>query len=152
NPKGGATLGARTTAQLKILDNETTAQFSAAAYTVAEGAAATITVERTGPTGFPGTVVVQYATSDGTGVAGTDYIGQTGTLTFGPGVTVQGLTIQILPNTRDDGDRTFSVALSAPTGGATLGSGSTATVIITDDDVGGSIQFSVPTFSATECA
>ncbi len=60
--------------------------------------------------------------------------------------------MSILPNSRDDGDRTFNVVLSAPTGGATLGFPSTAVVTIGDDDVGGTVQFSAANYSATECA
>ena len=50
NPAGGATLGARTTAVLTIVDAVKVVQFSAPTYTVMEGTAATITVVRGGPT------------------------------------------------------------------------------------------------------
>jgi len=75
-----------------------------------------------------------------------------GVLTFQPGVFNITLTVPVFPNTRDDGDRTFTVQLSSPTGGATLGTPSTAAVLIHDDDSSGIVQFSAATFAATECA
>ena len=263
NPGGGATLGARSNATLTILDDEPTVQFAAATYSVTEGSATTITLERTGP---PGVFVVQYATSNGTGTAGVDYVMKTGAVTFastaktatfsvqtiantivnGPrtvnlslGPVISGtaavgpqgtavlqiadndlggalhftasgysvkeafgiitlsvrrdggmagpvtfhyatqdgtakagvdytaasgtltfrageffaqFSVQVIPNTRDDGDRTFNVVLSAPTGGMTLGSPSTATVTINEDDIGGVVQFTAPVFTVSECA
>ena len=61
-------------------------------------------------------------------------------------------SVKVIPNTRDDGDRTFNVVLSAPTGGMTLGSPSTATVTIKEDDDGGIVQFTAPVFTVSECA
>ena len=90
---------------------------------------------------------------DGTAKAGIDYQPTAGVLTFGPGALVVSFTVPVLPNTLDTPDRSFTVALSSPTGGATLGSPSTATVQIHDNDVAGTVQFSVVAFSAaTTCA
>ena len=44
----------------------------------------TITVRRSGGS-LGGPVTVDYATSDGTATAGSDYAAVNGTLTFGPG-------------------------------------------------------------------
>ncbi len=41
------------------------------------------------------TISVDYTTQDISAMAGTDYIAQTGTLTFGPGVTSNAITIQV---------------------------------------------------------
>ena len=43
-------------------------------------------------------VTVQYATSDGTAVAGTDYTAQTGTVTFAPGQTSRLIPLVTLSN------------------------------------------------------
>ena len=92
--------------------------------------------------------------------AGEDYykpvgysVAKSGVLTFGPGVTAIDFTVAVLPNTRDDGDRSFTIELSSPTGGATLGTPSTATVLIHNDDFAGTVQWSVVSFSASRtCA
>ena len=41
-------------------------------------------------------ISVDYATSDGTATAGTDYTADTGTITFAPGVTNQNISVGIL--------------------------------------------------------
>jgi hypothetical protein len=68
--QGPASLGARSTATLDIVDQDIggTVQFSAATYTISEGVGTvTITVRRTG--GTAGGATVDYATSDGTATA-----------------------------------------------------------------------------------
>jgi len=125
--------------------------FFGSPYKASEFGTVNVSVRRASTT-VAGPVTVNYTTVDGSAKAGVDYVPAAGTLTFGVGATIANFTVTILPNSRDDGDRTFTIALSAPTGGATLGSGSTATVLISDDDVGGTIQFSAATYSATECA
>jgi hypothetical protein len=146
---GGAILGLRTTAVLRVVDDEPTLQFTAAVYNSAEGAGtATITVERTGTAG---TVSVSYATSraSATATAGLDYQTTTGTLVFGPGIVSQAFSVPILQDTLAEGEETFSLVLSNPTG-AFLATRNTAMVIISDDDVAGSLQFSGGVFSVSE--
>ena len=81
-----------------------------------------------------GTVTVKYATADGTAKAGRDYSAVSGTLTFTPGQTSRTVPIPISKDTTVEPNRTFTLNLSAPTGGATLGRAS-ATITIRDDDV-----------------
>ncbi len=81
-----------------------------------------------------GTVTVKYATADGTAKAGSDYSAVSGTLTFTPGQTSRTVPIPISNDTTVEPNRTFTLNLSAPTGGATLGRAS-ATITIRDDDV-----------------
>jgi Calx-beta domain-containing protein len=149
----GAVLGPITTGTVTIVDNDRAGAiaFFGNPYRSSELGAITLSVRRASTT-VAGPVTVNFATADGSAKAGVDYVPTAGTLTFGVGSTVASITVNVLPNTRDDGDRTFLVALSGPTGGATLGNPSVATVTIGDDDVGGTIQFSAPTFAATECA
>ena len=119
-PGGGATLGARTSALLRIIDDERALGFSAPNYTVSEGAGtATITVELTGVSATD-TIAVNYATSNGTATAGLDYTTATGTLVFPPGGTATGIrtktfTVPILQDTLAEGIETINLTLSLPT-------------------------------------
>ena len=91
-----------------------------------------IPVERTGNTA--GAVSVTFATADGSAVEGVDYKAASGTLTFASGVTTQSIDITLLDARVAIGDFTFTVSLSSPAGGATLGATSTTTVIINEDN------------------
>jgi Ca2+-binding RTX toxin-like protein len=77
------------------------------------------------------TISVNYATSNGTATAGSDYTATIGTLTFAPGVTTQVINIPILNDSLNEADETFTLALSSPTNAA-LGTQTAATTTITD--------------------
>jgi hypothetical protein len=112
-------------------------QFSAPSYTAAEDQqSVTLTVTRTGSTA--GTIAVQYATSDGAARAGTDYIPVSGTLTFADGVASQVIVVSLFDDHAiGEGAETFQLTLVNPSGGAMLGSTSTAQISIAEDDVPG---------------
>jgi hypothetical protein len=74
-------------------------------------------------------VTVHYATSNGTAVAPKDYTSTAGTLSFDAHVLYQTFEVPIA-NTGPKGDLTVNLTLSNPTGGATLGSRSTAVLTI----------------------
>src|SRR5207302_3179563 len=117
------------------------AQFSAARYSVDEkSGTALITVTRTG--GTDDTVTIDYATSNGSAAAGTDYTAVSGTLTFGPGVTSQGFSVPILDDGGSEGDQTVNLTLSKPRGGVVLGSPGTAVLTVRESGAGQSLQFS----------
>lgn len=138
SPTGGATLGPPASATVTITDNDHppsgSIQLASATYSVAEnGSTLTILVTRSG--GTYGTVGVSYGTSNGTAAAGSDYTAISGTLSWAHGDGVaKAITIPILNDTTVESAETFIVALSAPTGDATLGSPSSATVTINDED------------------
>ena len=67
-------------------------------------------------------VTVDYATSDGTATAGDDYTAASGTLTFAAGVLEQTIEVAALTDRAEEGDETFTVSLSNPSG-ATLADG-----------------------------
>jgi hypothetical protein len=58
--------------------------------------------------------VVHFATADGTGHAGVDYVATSGFVTFNPGVTMRTITVTVLHNPQFSGSATFFVNLSSP--------------------------------------
>jgi hypothetical protein len=126
-------------------------QFNAAAYGARERrSTVTVTVTRTGNTAGP--AAVAYALVPGTATPAADYGLPPGphVLGFGPGVTTRRLSIPVLNDSLAEAAESFSVALSNPTGGAQLGLQHTAVVTITDDDPGGSLQFSASASKVSE--
>ena len=79
------------------------------------------------------TVTVEYATADGTALAGTDYEETTGTLIFSAETTVQTIHVPITDDDIDEATETFTIALSNPSN-ATIEDGE-ATSVITDNDL-----------------
>jgi len=77
------------------------------------------------------TVTVHYATADGTADS-TDYVGDSGTLTFAPGVTTARIPVLIKGDALDEPDETLFVDLSAPDH-ATI-TRARGVITITDDD------------------
>ncbi len=65
---------------------------------------------------FPTTVSVNFATANGTAIAGSDYTAATGTITFAPGQTSRTILIQTLDDTTIEGNETFFVNLTNPVG------------------------------------
>jgi hypothetical protein len=136
NATGGATLGTPSSATVTITDNDEapgTLVLSAATYNVAEnGGALTVTVNRVG--GSAGVASVNYGTANGTATAGSDYTAASSTVSFGDGdITPKSFTIDITNDSTYEGNETFTAVLSGATG-ATLGTPSSATVTITEDD------------------
>jgi hypothetical protein len=79
-------------------------------------------------------VTVDYATSDGTAnTVENDYTSTSGTLVFSPGQTSQTFDVPILDDSLDEPDETVRLTLSNQTV-ATLGSPSSATLTIEDND------------------
>lgn len=78
----------------------------------------------------PTPVSVDYATVDGTATAPGEYTAETGTVTFAPGQTTRRILVVAHEQPVLDGNDSFSVQLSNPSGG-TIANGST-TVTITD--------------------
>ncbi|RYD66298.1 MAG: aggregation factor core protein MAFp3, isoform C, partial [Verrucomicrobiaceae bacterium] len=150
-PTGGATIGAQTSTEVTIVDNDQSLQLSAPTSQVNEAAGTvTLTVTRLGIT--TGQISVVYATSSAAGTAQetTDYTLVTGVLVFEDGETSKTFTIPITNDLLIEESETFGVTLSSPTGGATVGAQATAQVTIIDNDQ--SLQLSAPTVSVNEAA
>ena len=71
---------------------------------------ATFTVTRSGPSS--GTSTVHYSTGSDTATGGSDFIGATGSLSFGPGETSKTITVTIRDDADPEGRETFTVTLS----------------------------------------
>ena len=116
-------------------DNPGKIAFAFATYSVAESSSnATITVSRTN--GIAGAVAVNYATSNGTATAGSDYTAASGTLVFNDGQTSASFNVPILPDSNGEANETVFLSISNPVGGATLGTQTNAVLTIFDDDGG----------------
>jgi len=128
-------------------------EFTLANFQVNEnGSNAVISVRRKGGTGSAviGPVYINFATSDGTALAGTDYLSVTNTLTFPVGETFQSLMIPIIDNNFIDGDRTVNLTLSKLPGvdDVELGGQPTAVLTIINDD--SAISFSSSIYRVAE--
>ena len=93
-----------------------------------------VKVIRTGD--VSGTAAINFATSDGSATAGSDYTAVSGTLTFGPGELSKNVAIPIInDNLFETGDETFQLTLSNPIGGAFLTAPNSGTINIVDNDL-----------------
>jgi hypothetical protein len=85
---------------------------------------------------------VDYATADGSAIAGVDYDARTGTVAFAPGEVTQTIEIPLRDDTTAEAAESFSVTLSNPApdlgATATLVEPTTTTFTIADDDPPGS--------------
>lgn len=110
------------------------AQFSAANYTVNENAGTVvINVTRTGDTS--GAVSVNYATSDGTAQQRLDYLATTGTLSFAAGETSKTFTVSIIDDAYVEGNETINLTLSNPNPATTsIAAPVTVSLTILDND------------------
>ncbi|MDT4897705.1 MAG: hypothetical protein QOH25_2782 [Acidobacteriota bacterium] len=134
NPAQAANGGGDDAFVTKITDTPTptTVQFNSSTTTNVQEDCTSIplTITRSGPT--TGTTVVDYATVDGTAKQKSDYTIALGHLTFAPSETSKTIILLISEDSLVEGNETFTVSLSNPTGGS-LGTPSTATIQITDD-------------------
>jgi hypothetical protein len=171
NPAGGV-VGTTSASTVTITSEESAFGVTAAALGVNEvGPNIALRVTRTGS--LAAAASVTYTTTDGTAVAGTDFgtAGSTaqvsGVLSFavnqsyrdiliGP-TTAVAPYIRVVNDTLAEGPKTFTVTLSSPTGGATLGTAKSTVVTINSDDVAttpgaNTVQLSASTVGASEGA
>ena len=140
---------------MTIVDSEAVVGFARGFVFVGEKTpAVTVSVLRSGP--LTGTATVDVRTVEGAGsgnaVPDVDYRPLQKTLTFGPGVATQTVTITLLNDTAVDGQRTVNLALSNAVGMALGTTQRTMAIVIADDDSGGSIEFAANQFIASEAA
>jgi hypothetical protein len=79
------------------------------------------------------TITVGYMTADGTAVAGSDYNALRGFLTFEPGTLSRMINVDIVPDSMDEADESFTVSLIDPANNAVLGTTLGRGTIMDDD-------------------
>jgi uncharacterized repeat protein (TIGR01451 family) len=96
------------------------------------------------------TVRVNYATTNGSAVAGTDYIGTNGVVIFPAGSTGTNVTVTVIGDTALEADETLLVNLSAATNGTLIHSQGVGTILNDDGFPGQVDHFVWDTISATQ--
>jgi subtilisin-like proprotein convertase family protein len=96
--------------------------------------AGTATVQLVRSGGYEGAVSVQFATSNGTAVAGVNYTAVNQTVSFAAGLNSLSVVIPVT-NTGSSSGGTVNLSLSSPGANATLGSQATATLVIQGTNV-----------------
>ena len=151
NLPSGITLGTATSATATIDDDDTaTIGFDPATVTVTEGGTAALTVKLTKEADSD--VTFTWQTADDSATAGSDYTAQAETsVTIAAGDTSATLEVQTTPDTVVEGDETFTASISADSlpDGITLGTATSATATIDDDDTA-MLRFDPATVTVTE--
>ena len=138
----GASLGTPSTAALTITDDDTggsgggdTLSFSTSGLNVSEAqSAAMVSVSRScgGTNAAPASV--EFSTSDGTALAGSDYLAASGTLSWVSGETAtKTFTVTLINDSAGESSETLNLSLGNASG-ATLTAPIAAVLTIVDDD------------------
>jgi uncharacterized repeat protein (TIGR01451 family) len=124
-----------------ILNDDPPPTVSLGDVSVTEGsvgaANAAVPVTLSAPSGLP--VTVSYYTSDGSAVAGSDYLATNGVVTFTAGQTNRTILVKVLGDTLIEPDESFYVYLSGATD-ATIGLGQGRGTILNDDGLPGRVD------------
>ncbi len=133
---------ARAQATITILNDDNSPTISIANLNVNEGNTGTANASFTVTLSHPSSsvITVNYATSDGSAIAGVDYTAASGQLSFAANATSRTITVPIIGDTIDEPNETFTVTLSTPVN-ATIANGQ-ATGTIVDNDATPSIRIS----------
>jgi glucose/arabinose dehydrogenase len=147
-----------TVTQPEVIPEVPSIQFSQAAYQFSEGAVRAVAViTRAGSTASTATVkfetvddpaAVPCATANGTAYARCDYATTVDTVTFAPGEERKEIGVSLVDDAHVEGNETVLLRLREVTGVAALGTQSTATLNITDNDTtaGANPIFTTPFF------
>lgn len=82
----------------------------------------------------PAPITLEFSTQDGTAVAGEDYVGQSGFVTFLPGQTITTVTVDVLGDTDIETQEQFSLVVIPNAGIASGVDDSAGVATILDDD------------------
>ncbi len=129
-------------ATITILNDDPLPALSITDVTVREGddgtTNAVFTVRLSAPAGTP--IEVDYYTTDGTALAGSDYLPQARTLEFPPGTTRREISIAVPGDSLPEADETFFVRLR-PVTNAVLADAEGAGTILNDDGAPGELAW-----------
>lgn len=158
NPSTGSALGSPSTNYIEVQDADAGLSFTNSSMIVRRDVGnAVVTVVCSNPSAEPvvnntNTVPlsVQYSTSDGTALAGVDYIKTSGTLVFTNGNGTNIFTVPIINSGEVVGDRSFNVSLSHPTAPGQLMAPSNEVITIIDATAG--FKFSSTKYSVNKTA
>src|SRR5690606_36907993 len=125
----GASSNAADTGTATIADDDGVPSLSLSGPAVIDEAAGTVTYTVSLSNPSASTVTVDYASSNGTATAGSDYGAVSGTLSFAAGVTSQSFTVAITDDTVYEGAESFTLDLSAASG-ATIAVGSVTSTCV----------------------
>ncbi|MEI6210434.1 MAG: Calx-beta domain-containing protein, partial [bacterium] len=132
SPSGVALLGTHSNLLVTLLESKAGLAFASTSVTEPIGPATnwvSVTLTRTGNTNQ--TNSVSWATVDGTATQGVNYISNSGTLTFDPGMTGTNITIGILDDLQAT-NKAFSVVLTNASAGTVVVPNATVTIINID--------------------
>ena len=143
-PSNGAAIGIGTASGTILNDDAaplpTTLSIAATDATKAEGDSGMIafsfTVTRSGDTTLSTSANYAVSGSGANPASASDFFGgalPTGTVTFNPGETSKVITVNVAGDGQVEADEGFTVTLSAPSNGATLGTASAVGTILNDD-------------------
>ena len=151
-PGASSILGAPATGTITIADDDAPGliDFKELHYDAAESdGQATVTVQRLG--GVGGAVSVDYATSDGSATAGSDYTVTIGTLQWAAGDSAdKTFNVPVSWDARAEGAESINLELTNPGGGAELGAVAAAIVRVADDGASGPLALSAGAYRVGE--
>ena len=129
------------TVSITINDDDDAPVFGIAGANVKEeDGTASITITKTNPVQMD--ITVNYATADGTALAGLDYVAANDSVIFAANETQKTISISIIEDSLDEDEESFSVSLTGASQGAVQESESAANVSIEDNDDTPSIRIS----------
>ncbi|MFB2968826.1 DUF4347 domain-containing protein, partial [Aerosakkonema sp. BLCC-F183] len=137
------------TANLEIIDNDSSIQFDQASYQVNEDGTVVgvaITLNRTGVTTGTSNIDVQLA--NGTATGGTDFTNSTIPISFAANETSQTVVVPITEDNLVEGNENLTLTLANPSANTAIGTQNTATLEIIDND--SSVEFDRANYQVNE--
>ncbi|MCB1176837.1 MAG: hypothetical protein KDK36_04570, partial [Leptospiraceae bacterium] len=149
NPTGGVVSGSNTTFTYTIIDNDPPSiEFTNSNSNGSENISS-VNIPVNINSSYGTEVKVDYSVTGGSATAGTDFTLSSGTLTFSPGTTTQNINLSVTDDSLDEPDETVIITLTNPSNG-TIGTNSTFTYTILDNDNGPTVSFDNSISNASE--